>query len=85
MGQSDQWHKGSCVLIRFLQYYICPQGIPPMNIRVAKLSDDGLNWVLLGTYENYDDADDAVDLFSDQYPYACVDILDGALSAVQTI
>jgi hypothetical protein len=58
---------------------------PPMNIRVAKLSDDGLNWVLLGTYENYDDADDAVDLFSDQYPHACVDILDGALSAVQTI
>ena len=56
-----------------------------MTIRVAKLAEDGKNWNLLGTYENYDAADDAVDYFTEKYPGAYVDILDGALGSVQTV
>ena len=56
-----------------------------MTIRVAKLADDGENWNLLGVYEDYDAADDAIDFFTDKFPNAYVDILDGALGNIRTL
>jgi hypothetical protein len=54
------------------------------KIRVARMTEDG-QWKLLGSYVNYDAADRAVDRFSEEFPNAYIDILDGALSHVQTV
>lgn len=54
------------------------------RIRVARMTEDG-QWKLLGSYATYDAADEAVDRFSEELPNAYIDILDGALSHVQTV
>ena len=49
------------------------------NIPVVKILEDG-SYSILGVYKTYEAADKAVDKFSDKYPNAWVDILDGALA-----
>ena len=48
------------------------------SIPVVMMLEDGSHKVL-GVYDNYKEADRAVDKFCDIYPNAWVDILDGAL------
>lgn len=50
------------------------------SIPVALFLEDG-TIKILGVYDNYDDADRAVDTFSDMYPNGWVDILDDTLAA----
>ena len=49
------------------------------TISVVKILEDG-TYKILGVYKTYEAADKAVDKFSDKYPNAWVDILDGALA-----
>ncbi len=49
------------------------------SIPVVKIVEDG-TYQVLGVYKTYEAADKAVDKFSDKYPNAWVDILDGALA-----
>lgn len=49
------------------------------NIPVVKILEDG-TYKILGIYKTYEAADKAVDRYSDKYPNAWVDILDGALA-----
>ena len=49
------------------------------NIPVVKILEDG-TYKILGVYQTYEAADNAVEKFSNKYPNAWVDILDGALA-----
>lgn len=51
-----------------------------LSIPVVLFLEDGTTKVL-GVYDNYKDADRAVDMFSELYPNGWVDILDGALAS----
>lgn len=44
--------------------------------QVAKMNEDG-TWDILGSYWEEEDAEDALDEYSDQYPNAHVDVLYG--------
>ena len=48
-------------------------------IKIALLDDTG-NWKVLASFSTYEKADDALDKYSEKYPNAWVDILDGALT-----
>ena len=48
-------------------------------IKIARLDDTG-NWKVLASFSTYEKADDALDKYSEKYPNAWVDILDGALT-----
>ena len=47
--------------------------------KIARLDDTG-NWKVLASFSTYEKADDALDKYSEKYPNAWVDILDGALT-----
>lgn len=55
------------------------------TIRIGRLTDCGEAWEILGTYSTYDAADEALEGFCERFPFAYIDILDGALSHVQTV
>ena len=48
-------------------------------IKIARLDDTG-NWKVLASFSTYEKADLALDKYSEKYPNAWVDILDGALT-----
>ena len=48
-------------------------------IKIARLDDTG-NWKVLASFSTYQKADLALDKYSEKYPNAWVDILDGALT-----
>jgi hypothetical protein len=50
------------------------------KIKVGVFQEDYGCWKILGQYNSYSEADEAVDKYSIDYPHAWVDILDGALA-----
>lgn len=51
------------------------------QISVGMILEDG-TCKILGAYDTYNAADRAVDMFSEMYPNAWVDILDGSLTTL---
>jgi len=48
-------------------------------IKIGMMTEDG-TWKILASYSTYEKADSALDKYCDKYPYAWIDILDGALA-----
>jgi len=42
---------------------------------VSKLNDNN-QWQVLGVFDTYEEADDALDFYTDKFPFAYVDIIE---------